>query len=107
MRIALTDTAAGTVMTVKVVPGSSKTCLAGALGEMLKVKVAAAPEKGKANECLIDFLASLAGIRKNAITILSGQTSPVKQIRMEGITSDTLRQLLDEKLSGMKKHESL
>ena len=103
--IALTDTAEGIVMTVKVVPGSSKTCLAGALGSMLKVKVAAAAEKGKANECLVDYLADLAGIRKNAITILSGQTSPIKQIRMNGITADTLRQQLNAKLSGNKKHE--
>jgi hypothetical protein len=103
--IALTDTAEGIILTVKVVPGSSKTCLAGALGSMLKVKVAAAAEKGKANECLIDYLAGLLGIRKNAIAILSGQTSPIKQIRMDGITSDTLRKLLDEKLSGSIKHE--
>jgi hypothetical protein len=101
--IALTDTVDGVVLTVKVVPGSSKTCLAGILGSMLKVKVAAAPEKGKANECLVDYLAGLAGIRKNAITVLSGQTSPIKQIRMDGITSDTLRQRLNEKLSGNKK----
>jgi uncharacterized protein (TIGR00251 family) len=101
--IALTDTAEGTVLTVKVVPGSSKTCLAGVLGSMLKVKVAAAAEKGKANECLIEYLASLAGIRKNAIVILSGQTSPIKQIRMDGINSDTLRQRLNAKLSGNKK----
>jgi uncharacterized protein (TIGR00251 family) len=103
--IALTDTVEGVVLTVKVVPGSSKTCLAGALGSMLKVKVAAAPEKGKANECLVDYLAGLAGIRKKAITILSGQTSAIKQIRMDAITSETLRQLLNEKLSGDQKHE--
>jgi uncharacterized protein (TIGR00251 family) len=101
--IALTDTAEGVILTVKVVPGSSMTCLAGTLGSMLKVKVAAAPEKGKANECLVDYLAGLAGIRKNAITILSGQTAAVKQIRMNGITSDILRQRLSEKLSRNKK----
>jgi len=103
--IALTDTVKGVVLTVKVVPGSSKTCLAGTLGSMLKLKVAAAPEKGKANECLVDYLADLAGIRKKAITILSGQTSAIKQICMDGITSETLRELLNEKLSGNQKHE--
>jgi hypothetical protein len=103
--IALTDTAEGIILTVKVVPGSSKTCLAGTLGSMLKVKVAAAPEKGKANECLVEYLSDIAGIRKNAIVILSGQTSPIKQIRMDGITSEVLRRLLDTKLSGNKKHE--
>jgi uncharacterized protein len=95
--IAMTDTAEGIILSVKVVPGSSKTCLAGVIGSMLKVKVAAAPEKGKANECLIDYLAEVVGIRKNAVVILSGQTSAIKQIRINGVTSDAVRQLLDAK----------
>jgi len=41
---------------VRVVPGSSKTAFAGVLNGMLKVKIAAPPEKGKANECLVEFL---------------------------------------------------
>jgi uncharacterized protein (TIGR00251 family) len=93
--IAMTDTAEGVILSVKVVPGSSKTCLAGSIGSMLKVKVAAAPEKGKANECLIEYLSGLFGIRKNAVVILSGQTGPVKQIRMDGLASEAVHRLLD------------
>jgi uncharacterized protein len=95
--IAMTDTAEGVILSVKVVPGSSKTCLAGSIGSMLKVKVAAAPEKGKANECLIGYLADLFGIRKKNVVILSGQTCPVKQIRLDGITSEAVRRMLDAK----------
>ncbi|UCE47059.1 MAG: DUF167 domain-containing protein, partial [Phycisphaerales bacterium] len=48
----------GTVFTVKVVPGSSgPTRICGLLGGMLKVKVSAPPEKGKANQCLVKFVA--------------------------------------------------
>jgi uncharacterized protein YggU (UPF0235/DUF167 family) len=92
--ISLTDTAEGVIFSVKVVPGSSRTRYAGQMGPLLKVNVAAVAEKGKANECLTEYLAGLLGIRKNAITILSGRTSPVKQIRAAGITADTLRQIL-------------
>ncbi|MBM4103065.1 MAG: DUF167 domain-containing protein [Planctomycetes bacterium] len=92
--ISLTDTAEGVIFSVKVVPGSSRTRCAGEMGSMLKVNVAAVPEKGKANECLTEYLAGLLGIRKNAITILSGRTSPAKQIRAAGITADTLQQIL-------------
>jgi uncharacterized protein (TIGR00251 family) len=92
--IALTDTAEGVIFTVKVVPGSSRTRIAGEMGTMLKVNIAAAPEKGKANECLAEYLSEVLGVRKNAVTILSGQTSPVKQLRIAGITSNTLRQIL-------------
>ena len=57
---------------------------------MLKVKVAAAPERGKANAALAAFLAKQLGIRKNAVTIVSGQTSPVKQIEVARITASAL-----------------
>lgn len=84
----------GVLLTVKVVPGSSRTALSGSLGGMLKIKVAAAPEKGKANDCLIDFLAGLLNIRKQQISILSGHTGPVKQIQIEDVEPETLREKL-------------
>ena len=90
----MTDTKEGVCFTVKVVPGSSRTQYAGAIGEMMKIKIAAAPEKGKANECLIDYLAGLLGVRKTAVHITSGQTSPVKQLRIEGLSSVQIETLL-------------
>ncbi len=80
----------GVVFTAKIVPGSSRTAVAGMLGSMLKVKVAAPPEKGKANQALAAFLADCLGVRKNDVTILSGQTNPVKQVQITGITAQTL-----------------
>ncbi len=82
------------VFLVKVVPRSSKTALAGTLGGMLKVKLAAAPEKGKANEALIEFLADTLGVKKSTFKITSGQTSPVKTIQIEGISAETILQKL-------------
>ncbi len=80
----------GVVFTAKVVPGSSRTCLSGLLDGMVKVKVSAAPEKGKANRCLIAFLAKHLGVKKNAVTIVSGTGSGVKQVRVAGVTSEVL-----------------
>ena len=74
------------VLSVKVVPGSSRTKVAGIYDGMLKVKISAAPEKGKANKSLIEFLAGQLGIRKKDIEIVSGQTSPVKQLRISGVS---------------------
>jgi uncharacterized protein (TIGR00251 family) len=81
-------------LTVKVVPGSSRTEIAGIQGEMLKVKVAAAPEKGKANKALLDFLAKQLQIKKNALQITSGLTSCIKQIRIEGVQQKDVEELL-------------
>jgi uncharacterized protein len=84
----------GVIFTVKVVPGSSKTALCGVLDGMLKVKVAAAPEKGKANKCLSEFLASQLGIKKSDVVVRSGQTSPVKQIQVHGVSIADMHKLL-------------
>ena len=80
----------GIVFAVKVVPGSSKTTVCGLLDGMLKVKVSAAAEKGKANKCLLDFLAKQLGVKKNAVRIISGQTSPVKNMQVQGVSVETL-----------------
>jgi uncharacterized protein (TIGR00251 family) len=84
------ETGGSVVFTAKVVPGSSRTCLCGLLNGMVKVKISAAPEKGKANQCLIAFLAKQLGVKKNAVTIVSGAGNPIKQVRVAGITSEAL-----------------
>ena len=91
------EIAGGVVFDVKVVPGSSKTAFGGLLGDMLKVKVAAAAQKGKANQCLIEFLTQQLGVKRKAVSITAGITSPVKQIRITGITAEDLLRLLNLK----------
>lgn len=84
----------GVVFTAKVVPGSSRTAVAGVLDDMIKIRVAAAPEKGKANQCLVAFLARQLGVKKNGIEIVSGRTNPVKQVQVTGISAiELLRKL--------------
>lgn len=80
---------------VKVVPGSSRDAIVGWLGESLKLKVAAPPEKGRANEAVIALLAAKLGIDPAAITIISGHASPAKVVGIEGIDEAKLRGLLD------------
>jgi len=71
-------------ITVKVIPKSSKTELVGYLADgTWKVKVAAVPEKGKANKELCAFLAEHFGVPQSRVSIVSGQTAPVKRIRIE------------------------
>jgi len=93
--LAVEDIDGGIVFTVKVVPGSSRTVLCGLLDEMIKVKVSAAPEKGKANQCLLDFLAKQLGVKKNAVSIISGKTSAIKSVQVLGISVEQLRKKLN------------
>jgi uncharacterized protein (TIGR00251 family) len=69
---------------VKVVPKSSRTELVGYLPDgTWKVKVAAAPEKGKANRALCEFLAEKLGVAKSKVHIVAGETSQLKRIRVD------------------------
>ena len=78
------------IFSVKVVPRSSRTAITGILNGMLKVKLAAAPEKGKANESLVEFLADTLNVKKNTVSITSGLTSPVKTIQITGVSAETI-----------------
>lgn len=80
----------GVVFVTKIVPGSSRTAVCGLLDGMLKIKVSSAPEKGKANQCLLEFLAKQLAVKKKAISIVSGSTNPVKQVQVFGISAQTL-----------------
>ncbi len=70
-------------ITVKVTPKSSRTELVGKLPDgVWKIKIAAAPEKGKANRELCAFLADHFGVPQSRVHILSGGTSHVKRVRI-------------------------
>jgi uncharacterized protein (TIGR00251 family) len=88
------ESSGGVIFTAKVVPGSSRTTVAGVLEDMVKVRVAAAPEKGKANQCLVTFLAKQLGVRRGDVEIVSGQTRPIKQVRVAGISAADLLEKL-------------
>jgi uncharacterized protein (TIGR00251 family) len=89
-QLKIQQTGNAVVFSVKVVPRSSRTAIAGILGGMLKVKLAAPPEKGKANQSIIEFLADTLGIKKSSVKITSGQTSPVKTVQIAGVSEKIL-----------------
>ena len=69
---------------LKVIPKSSKNEITGVLQNgALKVKITAAPEKGKANTAICAFLAEEFGVAKKNVRILRGETSPLKRVVVE------------------------
>lgn len=93
--LTIENTEGGVIFSAKIVPGSSQTRLCGIFGGMLKIKIAAPPEKGKANRRLLEFLAKQLGVKKNAVSIISGQTNPIKQIQVLGVSADALTEKLN------------
>jgi hypothetical protein len=68
---------------VKVTPKASRNEVTGSLADgTLKVRVQAPPEKGKANAALRALLAEQLGVAARQVSILSGETSPLKHIRV-------------------------
>ena len=68
---------------IKVVTGSSRSEIVGAGADgTLKMRVAATQESGRVNDELCAYLAKLYGVRKSAVTIRSGQDSPLKVVRI-------------------------
>lgn len=91
----LNSSAGGNRLAVKVTPNADRNEISGVKDGVLQVKVAAPPEKGKANKELIDFLSERLGVRKSAITIIRGETSRHKIINIEGINQqEALKRLL-------------
>jgi len=64
-------------------PNSSKNSIAGIFGDMIKVKICASPEKGKANKELLEYLSTLLKIPKIDIDIIHGKLSNIKEIRIK------------------------
>jgi hypothetical protein len=75
-------------------PNAARNELAGFSEGVLRVKVAAPPVRGKANQELIAFLAQKLGLSKGDLTILKGHTSRNKLIFIAGLTREELNQRL-------------
>ena len=81
----------GVVLTVKVVPGSSRDRIVGVLGDALKIATAAPAEKGKANVAAAAILARLLGVPRQSIQLIAGPSSARKLFSIRGVAVEEIR----------------
>ena len=81
-------------LTVKVHPRAKKSALAGRLGDAWKLSLAAPPVDGKANDECVRFFAELAGVARSRVRIVTGLTSRLKVVEIEGVPQEDLERLL-------------
>ncbi len=81
------------VLVLHIQPGARKTEVAGLHGDALKIRLAAPPVDGKANAALLAFLAKVCGVPKSAVSLLSGETSRSKRVRIVGAEVSVLEAL--------------
>lgn len=87
----------GVIVALHIQPGAKRSEIVGLHGDALKLRLAAPPVDGKANECLLAFIASALGIPKARVELVSGHTSRSKRVAIGGIDVAAVAQLFDER----------
>lgn len=82
----LTTDGNDTIVAVIVVPRASRTVVDGEHDGLLRVRLAAPPVDGAANAALLEHLARLCGLPRRAASLVSGDSSRRKRVRLAGIT---------------------
>jgi len=81
-------------LTVKVHPRAKRSGLNGRLGDAWKLALAAPPVDGKANDECVRFFAEFAAVPRTRVRIVTGLTSRMKVVEIEGVPQDALDKLL-------------
>lgn len=79
---------------VTVSPGAARTELVGRHGTGWKVRVAAPPERGRANESLVRFLAGVLGVPRDQVRVAGGPGSRRKLVEVDGLAADEIARRL-------------
>ena len=73
----------GVILDLHIQPGAKKTEIVGLHGAALKIRLAAPPVDGKANAELVRFLADAFDVPQRQVTIVRGETSRQKSVRID------------------------
>lgn len=88
MNAFLTQHADGVVLSIRAKPGARHAGIQGVHGTQLKISLHAPPEKGKANDELLDLLSDCLQLKMNCLSLLSGQTSQNKKVLIQNVAYD-------------------
>ena len=86
----------GARLTLRVSPGASRSAIVGRHGAGWKVRVAAPPEDGKANDAVVRLLADTLALHERDVRIVSGRTSRDKIVALAGLRPEEIERRLAE-----------
>jgi uncharacterized protein len=75
---------------LRVSPGADRSTVVGRHGDGWKVRVAAAPERGRANEALVDLLSSTLGVARTRVQLVAGSTGRDKVVELVGVAPEEI-----------------
>jgi uncharacterized protein len=76
------------VVAIHAQPGAKRTEVAGVHGEALRIRIAAPPVEGRANEALVEFLARLFEVARRDVVLVAGETSRQKRFEIRASRVD-------------------
>ena len=80
---------------LRVSPGAARSEVVGRHGSAWKVRVAAVPERGRANQELVGLLARVLGVPRARLDLVAGATARDKVIQVEGMTLEEIERRLE------------
>lgn len=83
-----------TRLRLRVAPGAARPAVVGRYGDAWKVRVAPAPERGRANEAVLALLAETLSIPPAGVTLVSGASSRDKVVELSGLAPDEIERRL-------------
>lgn len=81
------------ILEVKITPNAPINEILRLEGTRLVIKIQGVPEKGKVNENLVEFLSMALKISKSQIRIVSGKTSRLKKLNIQGVSLEQIKEL--------------
>ena len=93
------DPTTSVIVRLHVQPGAGHAAVVGRYGDALHVRVAPPPADGRANVAVEALIAELFDVAKSAVTLVSGDHSRDKRVRVEAVSVDLVRQAIDEALA--------
>jgi uncharacterized protein (TIGR00251 family) len=94
----LTQSGDSVLITIRVIPRATRSQIAGTRNDALLVRLSSPPVDGAANAELIDVLSDALGVPRRSVTLVSGERSRSKRVRVAGMAADDVRRALN--LSG-------
>jgi uncharacterized protein len=79
---------------LRVVPGAARAGVVGRHGDAWKIRVTAPPERGRANEAVVELLSATLGVSRASVSLVSGHGGRDKIVELAGITEAELEQRL-------------
>ena len=83
-----------------VTPGAQRSEIVGRHGDGWKIRVGAAPERGRANDALVALIAEVLGVPRANVSVVSGRSGRRKVVAVEGMTAEDAERRLSAGISG-------